>query len=260
VGPSLLADTLERFAGEEYGAPLLVCAAASAEVIREAHPDVAALVETSPSGTAAAVLAAALHLGRDRTMLVVPADHAIGDPAPLHDAVRRGLPVAVAGSIVLFGLTARHADTGFGWIVPTDPVALGVRRVARFEEKPTAARAAELLGARALWNGGMFLLRASTALDVAHELGVLPDSARGSFDERVVERAPSVAVVPVDLDWSDLGTWDTLRARRGVHGRHALFPGEAAPAGPIRILDGAVVKGRAGPAGAIVETITSSTE
>jgi len=255
AGASLLADTLDRFELRRgYGPPLLVCAAASADLVASAHPDLETLVETDPSGTAAAVLAAAAHLPQDRVMLVVPADHAIGDAAALHEAVDAGAPVASGGAIVLFGLAPQHAETGFGWIVPGREIGGGVRRVERFEEKPTAARAGELFATGALWNSGMFLLVAGTALDVARRLGLPPlGRLHGSFDRVVVENAPDVAVAPVDLDWSDLGTWEVLRSRNGQRSRHALFPGEAVPSGEIRVLDGKVEDGRAGPYGAIVE-------
>ncbi len=257
TGPSLLADTLARFdAARGYGPPLLVCAAPSAAAIAEQHPEMERLVEADPTGTAGAVLAAAARLPRDRMMLVAPADHAIGDPAPIHDAVERGAPVAVAGAIVLFGLVPRHAESGFGWIVAGDTVSSGIRRVVRFEEKPAPARASELFASFALWNSGIFLLLAGTALDVARDLGLPPvGRLRGSFDRVVVERAPSIAVAPIDLDWSDLGTWEVLRARNGVGMRHALFPGDPVPAGAIRILEGTVEDGRAGPHGAIVEAL-----
>jgi mannose-1-phosphate guanylyltransferase/mannose-6-phosphate isomerase len=249
TGSSLLADTLERFA--VYDPPLVVCARSHAAAVAEAHPRVQLLVEDTPIGTAAAVWRAAAAVSPHTVVLVTPADHLVADPAPLHDAVARAF-LHAATDLVLFGLTADRADPELGWIHAVLPVADGVFEVTRFEEKPSTSRAAELLREGASWNSGLFLFRADVVLERSRALGV-DGTTPGSFDRRVVEHTRCL-VVPVALDWSDLGTWDAVRRRNGVGGRYVLAPGERVPGDVFRVVEGSVEGGRAGDTGAIVVT------
>jgi len=238
-GPhTLLRQTVDRVAAPGFGPPLLVVGAAHADAVRAEVPSAQLLVEPCARGTAAAVLAAALLLHEqdpDAVLLVLPADHAVSRPQALHDAVRAGLPAARAGCLVTFGETPDRPATGYGWIQvgPQRTDAPGTHDVARFLEKPDRATAAHLLARGGhLWNSGMFLssasaLRAEAAqhapdlLDavtdaVAQRAGDTIDEAalarapKGSFDVLLMERTARAAVVPVDLGWDDLGTWDAV--------------------------------------------------
>ncbi|KAK0349407.1 hypothetical protein LTR94_033251, partial [Friedmanniomyces endolithicus] len=120
-----------------------------------------------------------------------------------------------------------------------EEVAAGVHRVARFVEKPRRDVAEAMLAAGDhAWNGGIFLFRADAfvaalarfapdmlaavraSLDAARREGarVWPDadafaaSPSDSIDYAVMEKADRVAVVPVAMGWSDVGSWDALHA------------------------------------------------
>jgi mannose-1-phosphate guanylyltransferase/mannose-1-phosphate guanylyltransferase/mannose-6-phosphate isomerase len=173
-------------------------------------------------------------------MLVSPSDHAVARPGVLREAVRTGVPAARAGHLVVFGLPADHAATGYGWIVPGAPLhgAPGVARVASFEEKPDAVRAGELLQAGACWNAGLFLVEAGVLRaelqQHAPEIAAAAERAVGrgtwdrdqlrleaqafaaapgrSLDHAVVEHTERAAVVQTDPGWSDVGDFGALWA------------------------------------------------
>jgi mannose-1-phosphate guanylyltransferase/mannose-1-phosphate guanylyltransferase/mannose-6-phosphate isomerase len=140
---------------------------------------------------------------------------------------------------VTFGITPDAPETGYGWIAEGEEIAPGVHKVDRFVEKPPRDRAEAMLTAGGhYWNGGIFLFRADMflgalsvhapdmlvacqqAMDAARREGrrIMPDDAAfasspaDSIDYAVMEKADRVAVVPVDMGWSDVGSWDALHA------------------------------------------------
>lgn len=246
IGPdSLFQASVVRLAGPGFAAPLVVTAADFRFIVTEQMAAVgvdpgAILIEPSPRSTAPAVLAAALHLAEtdpDLPMLVAPSDHAIPDAAAFAETVRRGIPAALAGRIVTFGISPTHAETGYGWLELARPSAGEPVALSRFVEKPDAALAAAMLDAgHYLWNAGIFLFTPATliAAFAAHAPGFLGPvrgalaAARAdlgflrldpaawaevpdlSIDYAVMERADNLSVVPFAAGWSDLGGWDTV--------------------------------------------------
>jgi len=171
-------------------------------------------------------------------MLVMPSDHHIARPEVLQAAVATALPLAEAGWLVTFGITPDHPATGYGYIEIGDVLAVGVNKVVKFVEKPDVTTATRwLVEGRHAWNGGIFLMRADVLLEelaqhapamrdacqrafaAARRDGttITPDAAifagcpADSIDYAVFERAERVAVVPVAMGWSDIGSWDALR-------------------------------------------------
>ena len=126
------------------------------------------LLEPVARNTAPAIALAALHViesDRDGVLLVLPADHLIPDVDAFARAVAAGLPAAEAGTLVTFGITPSHAETGYGYIGQGERVDAGVHRIDAFVEKPDAARAEQYLASGDyLWNSGMFLFRADAYL------------------------------------------------------------------------------------------------
>ena len=123
--------------------------------------------------------------------------------------------------MVLMGITPTYPSTKFGYVVPVaDDCGKSVLRVKRFTEKPDTKRAEELLAEGAFWNGGVFAFRLGYMVDILEKYikaasfaelrsryGELP---KISFDYEVAEKAESVAVVPFNGKWKDLGTWNSL--------------------------------------------------
>lgn len=123
--------------------------------------------------------------------------------------------------LVLMGIRPTYPSSKYGYVVPeASEGGDGWKRVSRFTEKPDEETARELLGEGAYWNGGVFAFRLGYLMDILSKYiqvsgfeelharyGELP---KISFDYEVAEKAASVAVVPYEGKWKDLGTWNTL--------------------------------------------------
>ncbi|WP_137897688.1 mannose-1-phosphate guanylyltransferase/mannose-6-phosphate isomerase [Sphingomonas sp. 2SG] len=241
---TMLQLTAKRAHGEAFAAPIVVANARHADHIDEqlhavgAAPQ-AVILEPVARNTAPAIALAALAAKGEEALLVMPSDHVIADVAAFHAAIEAAMPLVADGWLVTFGITPDAPETGYGWIKVGEPLAAGVHRVARFVEKPIRERAEEMLASGDhAWNGGIFLFRADIFLGAlaAHAPGMLtatqeamtkarrdgvriyPDaeafgaSPDDSIDYAVMERAERVAVVPVAMGWSDVGSWDALHA------------------------------------------------
>ena len=197
---------------------------------------------TAPALTLAALLS--VEGGEDPLLLVMPADHVIGNRTAFQQAVATGAAQAAQGAMVTFGIVPEHAETGYGYIRCGDACADGVRAIAEFVEKPDAATAqAYLASGDYLWNSGIFLVRAGTWLNAMAQLQpsmlaacersmaghrrdtdfVRVDAAAfrecpsDSIDYAVMEHLAgrddlgiAGVVVPLAAEWSDLGAWDAL--------------------------------------------------
>jgi mannose-1-phosphate guanylyltransferase/mannose-1-phosphate guanylyltransferase/mannose-6-phosphate isomerase len=232
---TMVEQTLARVRDAElFLPPLVVGAAGQADEVARLAPGTRLLLEPCPRGSAAAVALAALAVDRDEVLLILPSDHHIGDPAPLLEAVRRAVPVAQEGRLVTFGIRPAHAETGYGYITAGEEIAPGVREASSFVEKPTLEAATELVeSGTAFWNSGMFLFSAGAFLDelrvhapaihdaaeaatraasvegdrTTPDRAALEDCPSTSIDYAVMEHSSRIAVVPIELDWSDVGSW-----------------------------------------------------
>lgn len=244
---SLLQETLQRVMDSPlFGAPLVVANADHRFLIAEqvralGCADAQIILEPFGRNTCPAAAVAALLAHRrdpDSTILLMPADHRIGDVPAFLAAVEAGGEAARQGAFVLFGITPTAPATGYGYIQCGDTLEdPRLRRVLGFTEKPdqTTAEAYLATGDYA-WNSGIFLLparrfleelarlapqvlRACTeAIDKAvTDLDFLrldPEAFRHapdiSIDYAVMEKTPHAVVVPTDCAWSDIGAWSAL--------------------------------------------------
>ena len=194
------------------------------------------IAEPRPAGTAAALAWAAhevaLRGGRDAMMVSIHADWAVGDDDGFRAALTRAAEAAERhNALVTVGVVPVRPDPGFGYIQPGDDVGGGVRRVARFIEKPDRARAETMVREGYLWNSGIFVWRARDFLDevaaltpeIAPHLAKHANDLDGFFravpttisvDVGVLERSAKVLVIPGDFGWDDVGTWAALRRVR----------------------------------------------
>ncbi len=164
---SMLQETSQRLASLETAPPIVVCNEAHrflvAEQLREiATPASALILEPAGRNTAPAIALAAIQAVEqdpDAILLVLPADHHIGDPSAFIQAVQQGLPGAQAGHLVTFGVVPSAPETGYGYIRGGTELSSGILELAEFVEKPDADTAAKYLEAgNFYWNSGMFLL------------------------------------------------------------------------------------------------------
>jgi mannose-1-phosphate guanylyltransferase/mannose-6-phosphate isomerase len=191
------------------------------------------LVEPSGRNTAPAVVAAALVSDPDDVLIVLPSDHTIDDVVSFRDAVETAVSLALGGALVVFGATPTRPETGYGYIEKGESVD-GAFHVVRFKEKPGSDEAERLArDGNHLWNCGMFVFTAGRLLEEAerHSPGVvavvraaLPDARSGrvtlgpsfaevdpvSIDHAVMENTDAAVVIPVDMGWSDIGSWQSV--------------------------------------------------
>jgi mannose-1-phosphate guanylyltransferase len=201
------------------------------------------ILEPEGRGTAPAIGLAAIHL-KDRdpnaAMAVLTADHFIADTEEFCQVLGAAESVATDGSLVTLGIQPSSASTGFGYIQQGS--ALGERSgfeffaVQRFAEKPDPTSASQMVkSGNYSWNSGMFVWRADRILEefrrqmpefyvqlaeVEAVLGtpeyeptlkrVWPRVAKQTIDYGVMEGAENVAVIPIDIGWSDVGSWANL--------------------------------------------------
>ena len=232
--------TLARCADRvRFADPIVVANARHADLIDHqlAGQNALLVLEPSARNTAPAIALAALLAAPSAPLLVMPSDHVVADPASFMAAIDAALPLVGDGWLVTFGIAPDGPETGYGYIRVGEALGTGINRVARFVEKPDRKTAeAMIAGGDHVWNGGIFLFRADAYLAALEDHApamlaaardavtkarrdgdrVLPDadafaaSPSDSIDYAVMERASKVAVVPVAMGWSDVGSWDAL--------------------------------------------------
>jgi mannose-1-phosphate guanylyltransferase len=235
-GESLLQATARR--AQAWGTPIIVTGADQAAAVAAQLPGATTLIEPCARSTAPAIALAALAEAEDTLLLVLPSDHHVTDEAAFRTAIERAAPLAERGWLATFGVTPHRAETGYGYIKAGAELAHGVFQAKRFAEKPDRATAEGFLAEGGwAWNSGIFLFRADaylSALDrLAPEISNAVKSDRFaeapalSVDKAVMEKADRVAVVPVDMGWSDIGSWDALHEIGPKDGRENVVTGAA---------------------------------
>ena len=156
---------------------------------------------------------------RDEVVVVMPCD--TYTEARYFDVVAQMVALVEqnVANLVLMGVPAKHASADFGYVIPAstgDSYAM----VKRFIEKPTEKKAQELINQGAYWNGGVFAFRLGYMMDLVNHYvptdsftelrGRYSELPKISFDYEVAEKATSVAVVPFEGKWKDLGDWNAL--------------------------------------------------
>jgi mannose-1-phosphate guanylyltransferase len=212
------------------------------------------IAEPVGRNTAPAIgLAAFLLLASDPDAVIgmFPSDHVIADERRYRQVLEKGIAIAAAGeNIVVLGIAATRAETGYGYIEAGAPLPDGgALRVRRFTEKPDAERAVQFLVAgNYFWNSGMFLWSARTLANALREhlpktASVLeqiastfgtgrfaatfkklyPRCENISIDYAVLEprsakgeQASNIFCVPADFGWNDLGSWTALHEHRAA--------------------------------------------
>ncbi|MCK9394595.1 MAG: mannose-1-phosphate guanylyltransferase/mannose-6-phosphate isomerase [Methylobacter sp.] len=173
---------------------------------------------------------------REAIIGVFPSDHAIGNEQNFLAAWRSAELAAAEGYLVLLGITPHEPATGYGYIQPGESLNLDssnpVLNVSRFVEKPDLENAKRFVENGYLWNSGMFVFRAGDFMQMLEchqpEIHRAITSMRGtadveasyeqlpnlSIDYGLAEKAEKVAVVPVAMNWSDLGSWESIYQHR----------------------------------------------
>ena len=189
------------------------------------------LLEPVGRNTAPAIALACMALDKEELVLVTPSDHLIKDEVAYGKVLEKAKELANENNLVTFGITPTFAETGFGYIEATG---LDVKA---FHEKPDFDTATKYVDAgNYYWNSGMFCFKAGVFLDELkkhspeiYESSLKALEAKGtdtnltrikhedmmkipedSIDYAVMEKSKKVKVVPSDIAWSDVGSFDAL--------------------------------------------------
>jgi mannose-1-phosphate guanylyltransferase/mannose-6-phosphate isomerase len=244
---SLIQDTARRVTGVGFTPPMIVCNVEHRFLIAEQMRAAgvaphAILLEPQGRNTAPAAAVAALAVAEedpDALLLLMPADHVIRDVQAFARAIDSAADAATRGHLVTFGIAPTGPETGYGYIQrgPALYETAHSFTVRRFVEKPDRATAATYIAAGDYyWNSGMFLFQAKRFLAelerlepalLAHCRAALRNGKRDldffrldaaafeacksiSIDYAVMEHTDKAAIVPVEMGWSDIGSWEAL--------------------------------------------------
>jgi mannose-1-phosphate guanylyltransferase len=241
---TLFQDTILRLP-KDVEDPLIICNEEHrfivAEQLRQINKKSSGIIlEPTGKNTAPAVTLAAIKLlsdFEDPTILVLSADHLIQDKFAFKKSITIGEKLANQGKLVTFGVTPTKAETGFGYIEILNKDAADSYEIKSFKEKPNEEVAKKYLDSgKYFWNSGMFMFKASIFLEeLKHFEPQILSSCKKSFktpikdldfirlnnkefnncqnksiDYAVMERTAKGVVIPLDANWSDIGSWSSL--------------------------------------------------
>ena len=246
---TFIQETFDRLSGlENLSDPLIICNEEHrfivAEQMREKSINpLSILLEPLGRNTAPAITIAALKLlqeDQDPNLLILSADHLIRDRRKFIETIEKGIEYSEDGLIITFGIPPTSPETGYGYI-ETDHnynsmnnIGLAIKR---FTEKPNENKAKEMFSSgKYLWNSGIFLARASVIINEIKRfrLDVYDSCVKAfsgskkdlnflrldkdpflkcpniSFDVAVMEKTKLGFVLPLEVGWSDVGSWNSL--------------------------------------------------
>ena len=242
---TMLQETVKRLDGIDHQAPLFICNEEHrfivAEQLRLGGLDNSGIIlEPVGRNTAPAIALAALKAladGDDPLLLVLAADHVIQHTDAFLASIQHAIVEAEKGSLVTFGIVPLKPETGYGYIRRGVQISEHAYKVNAFVEKPDLITAQEYIATNEFyWNSGMFLFKASRYLAELEKyspeilricqsafnsnridldfirldetlFSTCPDN---SIDYAVMEKTQDAVVVPMDANWSDVGSWSSL--------------------------------------------------
>ena len=174
---SLLQQTLDRLRPSIPPESVWVCTTEIlADAVRQQLPEVPPkqiLLEPEGRNTAAAIgwsVRSMPEEARHGIVAVLPADHRMADAEAFRSSLEAAAEAVEARDLIMtLGIRPYRPETGYGYLELAEEMdpATGLARVARFREKPDAATARAFVeSGRYLWNGGIFVFRASTLIQL----------------------------------------------------------------------------------------------
>ncbi|TXY10337.1 mannose-1-phosphate guanylyltransferase/mannose-6-phosphate isomerase [Vibrio mimicus] len=242
---TMLQSTITRLSSIEHMPPMFICNEDHrfivAEQLRQQAVEHSGIIlEPVGRNTAPAIALAALQAvmnGEDPILLVLAADHVIQNQGAFICAVKQAIVPAESGSLITFGIVPTSPETGYGYIRQGNSAGPGVFEVLEFVEKPDGVTAQEYLkSGKYLWNSGIFMFKASRYLEeISAHCPEIFDNCRAaiehaqkdlqftrvskeyfehcpndSIDYAVMEKTTRALVLPMDVGWSDVGSWSAL--------------------------------------------------
>lgn len=218
--------------------------------IQELTENPIVLSEPVAKNTAPAIALAAKYIllktNEDPIILVVPSDHLIKDNEKFLATVKKGERLAKEGYIVTFGIQPDYPETGYGYINTLKPLEVGYK-VKEFVEKPDFETAKSYLKAGTYyWNSGIFMFKASVMMKefekLAPEIAKITNSVDFinskdipfvefdkmpsiSIDYAIMEKSDKIALLKLESDWNDLGSWKSIYDVSNKDGNNNVFVG-----------------------------------
>jgi len=241
---TLFQNTIKRLPLEAEN-PLIICNENHRFIVAEQLRQIdkknnGIILEPVGKNTAPAVALAALRLKddfNDPILLVLSADHVIQNIEAFHNSISRSVSLAKNGKLVTFGITPTSAETGYGYIETQNTKKSQYYDIKSFIEKPKKTLADKYVKSdNYFWNSGMFMFKASTFLKeineyapeilIACKKSLQFDNKDADFirlneleftkcpsksiDYAVMEHTKDGVVVPINVGWSDIGSWSML--------------------------------------------------
>ena len=258
-GRSLLQNTLKRLEGiENLIEPILICNGEHRFIVAEQMRELninpkSILLEPFGRNTAPAILLAALkslEIEDNLNLLILSADHVIHNEKKFRDLIEIGISYSEKDKLVTFGVIPRSPEIGYGYIkseTPFNPKKIEGLNISEFIEKPNLKKAKELIKDKCFtWNSGIFLFKAKTIInEIKHLNPNIYNSCKKTFDESVMdldfqrldeksfESCPNISidlaimehtnkgiVLPLDAQWSDIGSWKSVwqNSKKDING------------------------------------------
>lgn len=161
---------------------------------------------------------------KDDCVVVLPSDHKIENEDKMVEIIQESVPLAKE-NIITFGMTPDKPSTEYGYIEPGGSLSNGYQ-VLDFKEKPCAEKAQEFINNGYFWNSGMFMFFARIFMKETEKYSpeifsavmnynTIEECYNGfdegiSIDYGVMEKTNKIAVVPMNIGWSDLGGFDAF--------------------------------------------------
>jgi mannose-1-phosphate guanylyltransferase len=241
---TLFQDTVSRLPEKSLG-PLIVCNEEhrflAAEQLRQINKKSNGIIlEPFGRNTAPAVALAALKLiknNKNPNLLVLSADHHIGDVKAFHNSIRIAETISESGKLVTFGAIPTKPETGYGYIEVASSEEAEYYDIKSFIEKPNLKNAKLFVDkGNYYWNSGIFMFKALTYLDelkkyepeifnackkslkttqndydfIRIDNNEFNNCPNKSIDYAVMEKTKNSVVIPLNTSWSDIGSWESL--------------------------------------------------
>lgn len=246
---SLFQKTLERVRDlQELASLIVVCNNKHHNLVKKQLQEIGInnvqlILEPIGRGTAPAIAIAAFKLiakDLDPILLVLPSDHVISENSKFHDAIAVAKKHAKQNFLACFGILPSRPEIGYGYIEFGEQLdASKVFKISKFVEKPNIELAKQYVDSgKYYWNSGMFMFRASayleelkknapdiykvcedvackcskSSLDDVFKINIKKFSAcrSDSIDYAIMEKTNNAVAVPLNVGWSDLGSWQML--------------------------------------------------
>ncbi len=237
---TLLQKTIIRVQSLDIDSIVVVCNEEhrflAAEQMHEINSSCEIILEPQAKNTAPAIALAALNSKKNDMLFVLPADHYIDDSDEFKRSYSEALSIAKENQLVTFGIYPTHPNTGYGYIKKGSNYK-GAYNIDSFHEKPSLDNAVKFIDSgNFLWNSGMFIFNPKTYLDelkkyrkdiynncynsfknakndlnfIKIDPDIFSSCPSESIDYAVMEKTKKAIVIPIEVGWSDIGSWPSL--------------------------------------------------